>query len=584
MYQPTGFALDIFRARHAAHENETWVEACERVAGHVASAEEGATRAEWKARFEEMLLGNLFMPGGRIWYGSGRPRGQLLNCFVVPTSDSREGWGKTISDTLVVSGTGGGVGINFSPTRPRGSVIRGTGGTATGSVSEMEIVNGMGNVLKGGGGRRMALMFALSLNHGDVLEFMDKKLDRNELNNANVSVWFDDDPEIFFRLVREDAEFPLMHQGREVARVSALALWRKIVENAVKPREGMGGGEPGLLNGYLANRMSNISYVEPLICTNPCGEIFLSGYDCCCLGAVVLPRFVKNGKVQWEALRETVELGARFLDDVLTVNQYPLPEIAAKCSTLRRIGLGIMGLHHMLLELGLGYNTPEGLEFVDKLMGFIKNASYSASADLAAEKGSFPAFDPDKFLKGNFVKSLKPTIRAKIREKGMRNCAVNTIAPTGTTAIICDTSSGIEPIFAVAHRRKFRKGDELAEEIVLDSMYARFCAEGRETSHFLGAHELAIRDHFEMQRVCQRHVDNAVSKTINLPSGCSPDELSDLYMEFFPELKGVTVYPDGSREDQPLTPLSRAEALALAAVASTAASVEERCRNGSCDL
>jgi ribonucleoside-diphosphate reductase alpha chain len=584
MYQPTGLALEIFQKRHAAHEHETWEDACDRVALHVSNAEQGEARNTWRANFAAMLKNNLFMPGGRIWYGSGRARGQLLNCFVVPTADSREGWGKTLSDTLIISGTGGGVGINFSPTRPRGSLIRGSGGTATGAVSEMQMVDGMGHVIKGGGGRRMALMFALSLNHPDVIEFMDKKLDRRELTNANVSIVFDDDPEAFFDLVRADGDFPLVHQGRTVATVKAKALWERIVENAIKPREGGGGGEPGLLNGYLANRMSNIAYVERLVCTNPCGEIWMSPYDCCCLGAVVLPRFVKNGKVMWEALRNTITAGVRFLDDVLSVNEYPLAEIKAKCAQLRRIGLGITGLHHMLLELGYGYNAPEGLEFVDKLMNFIKNASYEASAELAAEKGAFPAFDADKFLRGLFVKGLKPTIRAKIKANGMRNCAVNTIAPTGTISMVCDVSSGIEPIFAVAYKRKFRDGDALKEEVVLDPLFARDHAAGKTTEHYLGAHEIAIRDHFEMQRVCQRHVDNAVSKTINLPKNASVEGMSELYMEFLPELKGVTVYPDGSREDQPLTPISRLEALALAALASTGSANDERCRTGSCDL
>ncbi len=310
----------------------------------------------------------------------------------------------------------------------------------------------------------------------------------------------------------------------------------------------------------------------------------MSPYDCCCLGAVVLPRFVKLGKMQWELLRSTVATGVRFLDDVLTVNNYPLSDIADKCAQLRRIGLGVTGLHHMLLELGLGYNTPAGLEFVDKLMGFIKNASYEASTELAAEKGAFPAFRAEQFLQSKFVKSLKPSVRAKIAAHGMRNCAVNTIAPVGTGSMVCNVSSAIEPIFAPAYQRRFRRGDELAMEVVLDPMFARFEAEGRDTSHFLGAHELSIRDHLEMQRTCQRHIDNAVSKTINLPGNTSPDTLSALYMEYLPELKGVTVYPDGSREDQPLTPLSRNEALRLAATTTTQSASDDACRSGSCDI
>lgn len=907
-YDPQGLALQIFQSRHAAHPNETWLEGGERVAQHVANAETGAARTKWRTEFQQVLQDNTFMPGGRIWYGSGRVRGQLLNCFVIDTSDSREGWAKTVGDSIIISGTGGGVGANFSPTRPRGSVIGGTGGIATGAVSEMEMVNSVGNVIKAGGGRRTALMFGLSLSHGDIVEFMDKKLDRNELNNANVSVIFDEDPEAFFKLVREDANWELKHNGRVVGTISARALWQRMVENAVKPRDGQGGGEPGLLNSYLANRMSNIWYLEKLTCTNPCqpgwatvltpegirtmsaidvgstiwsgkrwtkvirkvatgikkvkayrtragtfygtgnhrvvqngekieaqhataidlnvgpfaktaqhdplhvvdglvlgdgsyhaasnrvflcagpdeigqyrrdlgnvigayrpgvtehsyetlasfdtlaltydreipsdylracpakltaflrglysangsivagrvtlkaasfkviegvqqmlssvgimsyytvnkehdvehhngvytsresydlnigtllgrqrfhaligfiqthktvkllasldsaastrtpkttyeivltddiseeevyditvdaeehtywtggmlvsncGEIWLSPYDCCCLGHIVLPRFVRNGKTQWEAIRNVVTIGVRFLDDVLTINQYPLQQIAEKCSQLRRIGLGVTGLHHMLLELGLGYNTPEGLEFVDKLMSFVKNASYEASSDLALEKGSFPAFDAEKFLQGKFIKMLKPSIRQKIAKQGQRNCALNTIAPVGTGSMVTDTSSGVEPIFAVGYKRKFRKGDELAEEIVLDPLFKKAVAEGHDTSHFVGAHELSMRDHFEIQRVVQRHIDNAVSKTINLPKGVSPEELSALYMEFLPDLKGVTVYPDGSREDQPLTPLSRDEALRLAQESlglTTAVSSADGCRGGSCDL
>jgi ribonucleoside-diphosphate reductase alpha chain len=578
VFELKGFPEEIFKARHASHKDETWYEACDRVALHVSNAESGEARARWRGDFYEALSNNLLMPGGRIWYGSGKPRGQTLNCFVVPTSDSREGWGRTISDTLIISGTGGGVGINFSPSRPRGTPIRGTGGESTGSVSEMEMVNSIGEVIKAGGGRRVALMFCLSLSHGDIIEFMDKKLDKKILNNANVSVVFDQDPEEFFDLVKRDGEWPLIHQGKKVGAMPAKTLWERIVKNALE------GGEPGLLNGYLANKMSNIWYREPLVSTNPCGEIWLSPYDCCCLGALVLPRFVKDGEVNWELLRRTVRTGIRFLDDVLSVNTYPLPEIQAKCFELRRVGLGVTGLHHMLLELGLKYNAPSGLEFVDDLMKRIKNWSYEASSDLAKEKGSFSAFDADKFLRSGFCKTLKPSLREKIRRDGMRNCAVNTIAPTGTISMICDVSSGIEPVFAPAWERRYRKGDEIAMEVMVDPMFQRFVNEGKGVKHFVGAHDLSIRDHLEMQRVCQRHVDNAVSKTINLPPGTSAEELSELYIEFFPDLKGVTVYPEGSREDQPLTPLPLDQAINLAKNAKAKTESNTDCPGGKCDL
>jgi ribonucleoside-diphosphate reductase alpha chain len=427
-YDPSGFAREIFSSRHAAYPDEPWADACKRVAWHIAAAETGEDRVRYFEEFRTALLENRLMPGGRIWYGSGRARGQLLNCFVIPTSDSREGWGKTLYDTVVIAGTGGGIGTNYSPIRPRGAPIKGAGGFATGAVSLMLAVNNVGDVMGAGGGRRIALMQCLSLSHPDIVEFLDKKLDLGQLNNANVSVVLDQDPEIFFDLVRQGADFPLVFQGKQVGSIPAAQLWSRIVRNALK------GGEPGILNSHLANRMSNIWYMEPLTSTNPCGEIFMPPYECCCLGHVVLTRFVLEStsqvrdtrpedRVDWDLLRQTIRTGVRFLDDVLTVNSYPLPEIAAKCAQRRRIGLGVMGLHHMLIELGLKYNSVEGLEFVDKLFKFLKNESYEASIDLAIEKGPFPDFDAEKVLKSAFVKGLKPSIRERIRRHGLRNCA-----------------------------------------------------------------------------------------------------------------------------------------------------------------
>jgi len=577
-FEPTGLGLEIFQKRYAIHPDETWREACTRAGNFVATAETGADISKYGAEFAQLLYDGLFAPGGRIMYGSGRPRGQLLNCFVIPTGDSREAWGRHASDTIVVSGTGGGIGTNFSSIRPRGTPIRGTGGIATGSVSLMRIQNGAGEEIKAGGGRRTALMSALEHDHPDVIEFLDAKLDLGQLNNANVSVIFDKDPEDFFEAVKKDSTYPLVFGGRVVKEVSAKEIWDKIVKNALR------GGEPGILNGYLANRMNNVWYSDKLICTNPCGEIWLSAYDCCCLGALVLPRFVGSQGIDFDALKAAIHTAVRFLDDVLSVNTYPLPEIKDQCSALRRIGLGVMGLHDMLLMLGMKYSTDTALETVDKVMGFIKNQAYEASINLAKEKGGFPRFNAELFLRSGFAKTLKPSLRSKIREFGIRNCAILTIAPTGTTSMVQGVTSGIEPMFAPAYRRRFRDGDELKEEIVVHPLFSQFLAAGRSVKHFQGAHELSLRAHCEMQRTAQRHLDNACSKTINLPEGTSADELSELYMEFLPELKGLTVYPDGSRENQPLTPISLEEAVAYVKAGAIEAASEGRCRSGVCEI
>ena len=585
-YQPTGLASTIFSKRYAIHETETFPEASDRVAYHVAQAEQGENIAKWKAQFSNVLRKNLFFPGGRIWYGSGRPKGQLLNCFVIPTADSREGWGKSVSDMIVISGTGGGIGMNGSPIRPRGSQINGSGGTATGAVSLMKIQNAAGDVIKAGGGRRVAIMFALNHTHGDIVEFLDTKLDKGELTNANVSVNFDENPETFFKAVKEETDWELKFRGKAVGKVPAKTLWHKIVKNA------LAGGEPGMLNGYLANKMSNIHYIAPLICTNPCGEIWLSAYDNCCLGAVVLPRFVDAEKktIDWDLLREVVGTGVRFLDNVLTVNNYPLPEIKASASDIRRIGLGVTGLHDMLLLMGIKYASAPGLEMVDKVMGFIKNAAYEASIELAKEKGAFPKFDPEQHLKSGFIKTLKPSLREKIREFGVRNCALLTIAPVGTGSMvcginndICGVSSGIEPMFAPAYWRKYRDGEKLAKEVVVHPLFKWFMENGKSVKHFQGSHDIKIRDHFEMQRTVQRHLDNACSKTINLPQEVKESELSELYMEYFPDLKGVTVYPEGSREDQPLTPMDLETAIKHYSKAKVEAT-EGNCHSGVCEI
>lgn len=585
-YEPAGFAKEIFQKRYTRFEGETWQEACDRVATHVAAAESGEAIGKYQKQFGDILKKNLFFPGGRIWYGCGRPKGQLLNCFVIPTKDSREGWGRTASDTIVISGTGGGVGTNYSSIRPRDSKIEGSGGTATGAVSLMRGINAFGEEMKAGGGRRVALMMALNLTHGDIVEFLDTKLDKKMLNNANVSVIFDEDPEQFFKLVKEDSTFDLKHNGKVIGSLKAQEIWKKIVSNALK------GGEPGLLNGFLANRMNNVWYFKPVICTNPCGEIWLIEYDCCDLGALVLPRFLKPSTAKGDAafeldrelLKDTITKAVRFLDDVLTVNNYPMPEIKETCSQIRRIGLGVTGLSTMLLKMGLKYGSTEALEFVDGMMNFIKNCAYEASIELAKEKGAFPVFDVEKFLIGGFVKTLKPSIRKAIRQFGIRNCALLTIAPVGTGSIVCDVDSGVEPSFGPGHVRTFRDGDALKKETVVHPLFKEMYLAGRDVSHFQTAYELTMRDHFEMQRTCQRHIDNAVSKTINVPPGTSEQELSDLYMEYFPELKGVTIYPEGSRENQPITPLSFEEVLPFIESTAQGALSPDACRDGSCDL
>lgn len=560
-YQPIGLSETIFKERYGIHPNETWDEASYRLAAHVAKAEHDSIRQGVAEDFYEEIVTNKFMPGGRIWYGSGRNRAQLLNCFVVPTSDSREGWGKTIHDVIVVSGMGGGVGINCSPIRPRGSYINGTGGVATGAVSLMDMINGVGDVLVSGGGRRMALMLDLNLTHPDMPEFIDAKLNKHKLNNANVSVIIDKrmSATSFANKVQNGEDFDLMWGGSHHGKKNATELWEKIVQNA------WSSGEPGVLNGELANKESNIWYHKPLVSTNPCGEIWLEEYGCCDLGAIVLPRFVNDlGMVNWYEIKKTIHTAVRFLDNVLSVNEYPLPEIRENCSNVRRIGLGIMGLHDMLLRLDYRYSSPSAREFVNSLMKFIKEEAYKASIELAIEKGPFPAFQ-DEFLQSGFAKRALPRdIRSQIKEHGIRNCALLTIAPTGTTAMVANVSTGIEPIFSAAYYRRFYRptsdgSRSLDKELVINPLWAEF--EKEEKLDLLeGAYDVSPDDHFEMQVICQSQIDNATSKTINLPENYKVDSLSDLWLSYLPVLKGTTFYRAGSRGEEPLQAIPLHEA------------------------
>lgn len=553
-FEPTGLGATIFTDRYARNPEETWSEACRRVADHVAQAEDNGKVKVYTERFADQLLVGKFNPGGRIWYGSGRPKAQLLNCFVVPSGDSREAWGKTASDTIIISGLMGGVGINLSPIRGRGFAIKGTGGVATGAVSYGQLINGIGDTIVGGGGRRMALMLALALNHPDVEEFLRVKLDHNELNNANISLIIPDDipTERFVEMVENEEEIELKFNGTVTGKtINAKWLWDKLVQNAYQS------GEPGVLNGYLANQQNNIRYYKPLVCTNPCGEIWLEPYGCCDLGALVLPRFVADKSMDWDALDESIRLGVRFLDNVLTVNHYPLPEIKENCENVRRLGLGVMGLHSMLLELGMKYDSEESFAFVDHLFSFIKNTAYDASINLAIEKGPFPAYDP-KFLDSGFTKTLKRGIRNKIKEHGIRNCALLTIAPTGTTSMVAGVSSGIEPLPPAVYWRNYFKptsdgSRELTRELVVEESLTRF------PDLIQSAIDVPIENHFRMQATVQKHIDNAVSKTINMAEDASPDEFGKTWLKYLPYCKGTTVYRYGSRENEPIQPVPREE-------------------------
>lgn len=584
-FVPTGFGAETFTDRYAIHPDESYAEGSLRLATFVGSVESEVKK--WIELFAGVIRPGDMMPGGRIWYGAGRAIAQMLNCYVIPTEDSREGWAKMVGHNIIIAGTGGGLGENYSSVRPRGAKINGMGGFASGAVSIMKVENAALEEIRSGASRRAARMFCLNIDHPDVIEFIHAKMDLNQLNNGNASIFFAFDPLEFFALVDNDADLPLTFRGTVYGHVKARELWEKIIRYA------LANGEPGILNGFKANEDSNIAYCRELVSTNPCGEQFLQPYSTCCLGALVLPRFIKQSKaknirdrIDWERLHHTVTVSVRFLDDVLSSTYYPIPEVRQESFDTRRIGLGIMGLHYFLLRLGLRYSSAEGRALCDKVAMFIKHAAYDASTLIAAEKGPFPLWDAKKAFAGNnFINRLKPSSRSKIKTFGLRNCSVLTIAPTGTTGIVQGVSTGVEPIFAPAYLRRWYKNGERIQTLVVDPLFKEMVLAGEDVSNFESAAEISPEDHLEMQVTWQNHIDNAVSKTINIPqSAYTEDRLDRLYRAYLPKLKGLTVYPEGSRPDAPLTRLSLDEAIKLVKTEESIEEISNDCRTGQCEL
>ncbi|MFA5669964.1 MAG: adenosylcobalamin-dependent ribonucleoside-diphosphate reductase [Balneolaceae bacterium] len=616
-----GYRNTIFKLRYAISKNEEFHGdgACKRVGEFLANAENGEDRAHWAERFTKVLEEEKFSPAGRVWHGSGRPKPGLINCYVIPAGDSREGWGTLLHDVIVISGLGGGVGVNFSNIRPREWPIRGTGGRATGSVSLMKIVNTAADQLRAGGGRRAALMFALRYDHPDILEFVSVKLDRKEINLANISIIVDNEfinkvrsgdfitPECnglvriictkgdkkwgrtvqldkideidklnFEDFTDDDGTIPT---NIYVDRYKADWLWAKMVDNAWES------AEPGILNFSFIEGEHNMWYSTPVSCTNPCGEQGLPEYSSCDLGAVNLVKHIIDGKIDWDSLSDTITVGVRMLDNVLDMTHYPLQQIADMAQRQRRIGLGVMGLHHAMLLCGVKYDSEEGLQFVDTLFKFIKREAYEASVFLAVQKGEFPDLDRQKFLKSGFCKRLPASLKSKIKEYGIRNATLLTCAPTGTTSIVAGVSSGIEPIFAPAYIRRHIQGEETKETVVTDPLFQKFLDEGKDVSHFVGSHDISPEWHLKMQVAIQKHIDASISKTINFDGNrFSKDDLSKLLLDNIHQVKGTTFYREGSRGEEPLQAIPVEEALKRIKEISESQVADNSCQSGKCQL
>ena len=566
---------------------ETPKEMFHRVAIAVVEAEEDnpltpfgkGDKARWEAEFLSLLENYKFIPGGRILSAAGNENLTFYNCFVLPSpKDCREGIIKTLHEMIEIMSRGGGVGINLSSLRPKDSPVLGVSGRSSGAVSWGALYSFATGLICQGGSRRGALGLVMNDWHPDVLEFVScKRKEGGAFSNANISVAISD---AFMKAVEDNSDWQLvfpdtchpeydekwdgdlqtfLDSGYPVLThktIKAKELWDAIVENA------WSNGEPGIWFIDKANDMSNSHYLGRLNCTNPCFEEPLPPWGVCCLGSLNLPAFINNKDIAWEELEKAIPVAVRFLDDVIDVTPYFHSEIEQRQKSERRIGLGTMGLAEVLIRLGLRYGSDESLAVISQLYGFITKTAYLASVELAKEKGRFPAYrkplasvseaNTDEFLVSGFMMNMPLEVRDEVAKHGIRNMTILTQAPTGSIATMVGTSTGIEPFFDWCYTRKSQLG--------VDKEYVKVYAEWKEAhaekalpDYFVKTSDITVDEHVAVQSAVQRWVDASISKTVNLPSNATKDDVSNVFKKlYFSGCKGGTVYRDGSRKEQVL--------------------------------
>ena len=560
----------IAEHRYYLYPNEGWENLANRVGYGIAIKDEKG----WGALFAEEIYNQNFLPAGRILRNTGRDRGSLLNCFATNIGDSIEEIGEASKQALVLWSEGGGLGMNLSNLRPKGAGILGKGGESSGPISFLKGFDAFANTIKSGGDRRAAGLAMMRSSHPDVFDFIDAKMVNGVISNFNISVGATRD---FIDAVESDEEYTLSFKQKPYRTIKARELWDKLLDNMLNH------AEPGLL--FLDNLCSNNSYYfAPIVVTNPCGEAPLDDKGACCLGSLNVSNFVtSSGSTNWKDLEKSIRILVRFLDNVLDINKYPLTDIRIAAQNSRRIGCGIFGLAEYLFLKKVRYGSGDAVKITDRLCRFISVAAYEESIRLASERGAFPGFDSTLYSKANFIKKLPVLLRMDIKKHGIRNCTLLAMPPTGTTSLLADRTSGIEPLFAKAYRRD----DRVSSRVYIHPMYKEILEGSKEIpSYFVDTTDLKPEDHLEMQRVTQQHTDGSVSKTINLPKDINKEEFSELLLEYSKDLKGVTCYRDGCRGEQPLNYMTEEEVLKyLETSTEVGLGIESvKCASGACEI
>ena len=511
-----------------------------------ALAETEADPAAWEDRFYAALEDFRYLPAGRITAGAGTGRSvTLFNCFVMGTiPDSLSGIFQMLKEAALTMQQGGGIGYDFSTIRPRGAGVKGVAADASGPLSFMDVWDAMCRTIMSAGSRRGAMMATMRCDHPDIEAFIEAKKDPARLRMFNLSVLVTDP---FMAAVKADGPWELVFNGRVYKTLDARDLWNRIMRSTFDV------AEPGVIFIDRINQLNNLAYCETIAATNPCGEQPLPPYGACLLGSVNMARLVSQpfdpgAELNLAALDDLVRVAVRMMDNVVDTSRFPLPEQAAEAKAKRRIGLGVTGLADALLMLGLRYGSEAAAAQTEAWMKAIARSAYLASVDLAREKGPFPLFDAEKFLASGSLTHMDADVRAAIRQHGIRNALLTSIAPTGTISLYAgNVSSGIEPVFAYAYTRKvLQKDGSRTEEEVVDyavQMWRERFGDAPLPDWFVNAQTLPPLDHVRMQAAAQTWIDSSISKTINCPEDISFEDFKEVYMAAWDQgCKGCTTY------------------------------------------
>lgn len=584
MAQLDGVRKKVFLDRYALKDKDGSLlehgpeEMWKRVARGIASNEKKEDQKHWRKEFYRVMEDFKFVPAGRILSGAGTDyQVTYFNCFVIPSpKDSRGGILDALGQLVEIQARSGGVGLNLSSLRPKGARVKKVNGTSSGPVNWATLFSvATHDIVQQGGSRRGATMLMLWDWHPDVEEFITVKQDLSKIEGANLSVCISDS---FMEAVKKDQDWELVYPDLDDPKYDEhwdgdIQGWRKMggkvnVHKTLKARElwnliceaAWRSAEPGLHFMDRSNKRSNTHYFEKLVSTNPCGEQPLSGWAVCNLGAMNLSAYVKGyepgkaGEFDFESFAQDVKTAMRFMDNVIDKTYYFFEQNEKVSKDIRRTGLGIMGLGDALIKMQLPYGSEESLPMIEKIFKTLRDNAYIASTEISKEKGSFPKFDKEQYLKGYHIQQLPKDIQNKIEKNGIRNAVLLTVAPTGTTSLVSGVSSGVEPVYEFSYKMRWRdEGNKgWREDNVYHPLYGdwmKLHPDEEKPKYFVSANDLTPEEHVKVQAVAQKYIDSSISKTVNAPNTHTVDDVKKLYMMAYDEgLKGITYMRDGSRQ------------------------------------